>query len=287
MTPIERDELDQWPIDRTIVLTLDLECDYGTALRENTFEAATMTPRLREILETYDVPLTVFLQSQILDKAPKTVRALENSDVPVEFHAHSHTHPRRQNADVPLEVSKSVDRVRDRFNSDPVGFRFPDGAAEVRDYETLAERDVPFNASLFPSWRPGKFNNSNEPRYPFQHTPTGVTEIPFTVYSERVRLPVALSYLKLVGLPFERLLRWSPPNVIVFDMHMHDLFAPPSYRDLPPVYRAIYARHKNDGVRIFSEFVGDLKSAGYQFITMSELYRKVQDSFHLGDRDGR
>lgn len=274
----KRGTLDQWPTENTVVLTLDLECDYGTALQKNMFEAATKTSRLGELLERHDVPLSVFLQSQLIEEAPKAVRALEDADVPVEFHAHSHTHPKRENANVSFEVSESVRRIRDRFDTDPVGFRFPDGAAKASDYEILAEQDIPFNASLFPSWRPGRFNNSSESRFPFRHVSSGVLEIPFTVYSERIRIPIALSYLKLIGAPLERLLGWNPPNVIVFDMHMHDLFVPSSYRELPPVYQAIYSRHKNDGVRIFSKFVSGLKSAGYRFTTISELYQRIQDA---------
>ena len=280
----KRDALDRWPVEKTVVLTLDLECDYGTALQTNTFEATTKTPQLREFLERHDVPISVFLQSQLLQEAPRAVQSLEDADVPVEFHAHSHTHPKRKNADVSFEVGESVRRIRDRFDTEPVGFRFPDGAAEASDYEVLAEHDVPFNASLFPSWRPGRFNNSSESRFPFRHVPSGVLEIPFTVYSERIRVPVALSYLKLIGALFERLLKWNPPNVVVFDMHMHDLFVPPSYRELPSVYQAIYARHKNDGVQILAEFIGSLKSAGYQFTTMTELHQWIQHALWTGNR---
>lgn len=273
-----RAELDRWPTDKEVYLTLDLECDYGTALDCGSYAAAKETDVLVDILEKHSVPLSCFLQTAVLDDAPQATRPLERTSVPVEFHAHSHTHPRRNNADVEFEVETSVSRVRERYSSPVVGYRFPDGAAEPADYRTLAKYDVPFNASLFPSWRPGRFNNTDAPMYPYRHTPTGVIELPFTVYSG-IRVPVALSYLKVLGRPFEWLVRTDPPDVIVFDLHMHDLVVPPACNRLPLRYRVIYGRQKHAGISILDRFIATIKNKGYSFGVMSELYRSVSNAF--------
>lgn len=270
-----RNTLRSWPVEQSVYLTLDLECDYGTAMSERTYEAARNIDDLIKVLEKHSVPLTCFLQTEVLDEAPDSVRQLLEAEVDVEFHAHSQSHPTRDDANVSFEVETSVNRVRDEFDTDPVGYRFPDGAAYNEDYYTLAEHEVPFNASLFPSWRPGRFNNRDAPMHPFKHIESGVIELPFTVYSEEIRIPVALSYLKLFGYPFQQLVYRHPPSAIVFDMHMHDLVTPPAFQKLPTQYQIIYSRNKNNGINILNNFINSLKYSGYTFSTMNQLYKET------------
>lgn len=285
VTDGDRDHLDEWPVERTVYLTLDLECDYGTALERNSYEAARHTERLAAILERHDVPVSCFLQTEVLETAPEAVEGLTEADVPVEFHAHSHTHPRTDESDVGFEVRESVERIRDRFGTEPLGYRFPNGEASSAEYATLAATDVAFGANLFPMWYPGRFDNTGESPYPFRHVPTDVVELPFTVYSPRFRVPVALSYLKLLGRPYEELATRRPPSVVVFDFHMHDLFVPESYDDLSRPYRAVYARRKYDGPATFDRFVGRLKRRGYEFGLMSDLYARTAAELRERERE--
>lgn len=278
----ERDEtvvLDQWPVKKNFYLTLDLECDYGTLTRSNTFHAVSAVPKLVEIVERHGVPLTCFLQTELLTEAPEAVQALEESSVTVEFHPHSHTHLRETETDTDFEVRHSATRVRDRFGTAPLGFRPPNGMVESYTYDRLQTNDIAFSAGLFPSIRPGLFNNLDEPIYPFHHERTGITEIPFTVFSDHIRIPVALSYSKLLGWPFQRLLSASPPPAIVFDFHMHDLVSPPVVENLPSLYRLAYSRRKNRGFEILEWFIQTFKNQGYTFGTMTELYDAICPRF--------
>jgi hypothetical protein len=56
-----------------VYLTLDLECEFGTALRENTYYAARYTDEPISLLKEMDVPLTCFLQTELLDERPEAV----------------------------------------------------------------------------------------------------------------------------------------------------------------------------------------------------------------------
>ncbi|SDK15595.1 Polysaccharide deacetylase [Halovenus aranensis] len=273
--------LDEWPIDKQVFLTLDLECDYGTAIQENTYEAARETPKLASILEQYDVPLSCFLQTELLERSPRAVEGLEDAGVPVEFHAHSHTHPSRDKADVEYEIQESVTRIRSRFNNDNIGFRFPDGAADPGDYSVLSEHGIPFSASLFPSWRPGRFNNTGESLTPFRDMNSNIIEIPFTVYSSSIRIPVSLSYLKLVGRLFEKILYQNPPTVVIFDMHMHDFVTPHAFSKLPKAYQLVYSRRQEAGFSIFRRFIQELQDQGYTFELVSELHSTLEESFDV------
>lgn len=264
-----------WPDDPEVYLTLDFECDYGTALDRNDFEAAEAVSRLVDIVEPYSAPITCFLQTELLEEAPEAVEELAAADIPVSFHAHSHTHPCRDEADVEYEVRESVERIRSEFGSDPVGYRFPDGNLLEGDYEVLARHGVSFSSSVFPSWRPGQFNNVRQARNPFRHVPTDIVEIPFTVHSDIVRVPVSISYMKFLGAPFDWLLRRRPPDTIVFDMHLHDFVVPETFSSLPLQYRLIYSRNKHAGVELFDRFLGSLERRGYRFGQLTELYSRL------------
>lgn len=266
---------DELPPDNQVILTLDLECDYGTALEKNTYDAAEATDELMALLESFEVPLSCFLQTEMLTTNPAAVDAVMKADVPVEVHAHSHTHPNHAAADVSYQVTESVQRVRDAFETSPVGFRFPDGSISPADYQVLADNQIAFSSSVFPSFRPGRFNNLDRPRRPFQQRSSGVVELPFTVFSKYLPVPVALSYLKLIGAPFRKLVYEQPPSLIIFDFHMHDLVVPPAFDDLSPLYRGVYTRNKRRGFDIMSEFISTLQDKGYTFEPISTLYQEV------------
>lgn len=269
------DIIEQFPFDNRVFLSLDLECDYGTALEQNSYDAATATDELATLLESFEVPLSCFLQTELLTENRDAVDALATADIPVEMHVHSHTHPPYEAADVSYEVCESVQRVRDAFGTSPVGFRFPDGSINAADYQILADNHIAFSSSVFPSLRPGRFNNLDQPRRPFRHRSSGIVELPFTVFSRYFPVPVALSYLKLLGAPFEKLIQERPPPMIVFDFHMHDLVVPPAFEDLPLFYQGIYTRNKQRGFEMLAEFISTLQDKGYTFEPISILYHEV------------
>lgn len=269
----------EWPESNRVYLTLDFECDYGTALRTNYYTAVQEAPQLVELLEAHDVPVSCFIQTEILENYPETVDPFRTADVPVDFHAHSHTHPDRATADVEYEVTESVRRIREAFDTDPIGFRFPDGAVKPQDYEVLAENDVDFSSSVFPSWRPGRFNNLDALTTPYEMSNTGIVELPFTVYSNYLRIPVSLSYLKLFGAAYERLVTMNPPDVIVLDLHMHDLITPPTFSELSFPYQVVYTRQKHAGLAVLDRVIQRLRNHGYVFGQMTDLHEAVSETY--------
>lgn len=274
--PVEEVALD-WPADETVVLTVDYECDYGTALSRNTYQALEHTEWLVELLERLDVPLTCFVQTEILAEKPERVEQLRSADVPVTFHPHSHTHKPRGETDPEYEIRESTARYRDFFGRRPLGYRFPNGNVRQRDYTKLAEYSYKFDASVFPSWRPGHFDNLGAvtgPRYLGAHD---LYEIPFTVYSDAVRVPTALSYCRFLGRPFTELLCRRPPGVIIFNVHMHDLFNPPAFKDLSPFHRAIYARNA-PGLPQLERVLTRFRDLGYSFGQVEDIYGTLANS---------
>ncbi|MEF8856366.1 MAG: hypothetical protein V5A16_02975, partial [Haloplanus sp.] len=159
------------------------------------------------------------------------------------------------------------------------GYRFPDGNIRRRDYGTLADAGYTFDASVFPSWRPGRFDNSHESTLPAYLPELDLVEVPFTVFDRRMRVPTGLSYCRLLGRPYTDLLVAHPPPVVMFNVHMHDLVTPASYADLSPFYRAVYARNP-DGFARLERVLTALDERGYSFSVVDHVHDALRG--HLG-----
>lgn len=265
-----------WPDDQMFFLTIDYECDYGTALAENSYEALSHTEAVVDLLQRLDVPLTCFIQTEVLEEAPEEVEHLRNAAIPVSFHPHSHTHRPRETADTEDEIQTSAARYQDFFGQGPTGYRFPNGNIRPCDYQLLAEYGYEFDASVFPSWRPGHFDNTAAATNPQYLPEYELYEIPFTVYSDRVRIPTALSYCRLLGRPFTELLCRRPPRVVIFNIHMHDLVNPTSFERLSRLYRGIYSRNEN-GLALLETVLRRFTEREFEFARLDELHATLRE----------
>lgn len=185
----------------------------------------------------------------------------------------SNSHAPRDRADIDWELSTSAERYRDFFRQAPIGYRFPNGNVRASDYRLLEEHGFEFDASVFPSWRPGHFDNNSAPTTPQYLPDYDLYEIPFTVYSDLVRVPTALSYCRLLGRPFTEVLAGGP-QAVIFNMHMHDLVNTSSFDRLSPFSRAIYARNP-DGFGILESALSCLSDWDVQFSRTDDLYREL------------
>lgn len=264
-----------WPSDRTVYLTLDFECDFGTALRQNRYEAVSDVGQLVSFLERFEIPLTCFVQTEVLQERPRTVETLRESESTVTFHPHSHTHKPRGETSIPREIEESTRRYQDFFGSDPIGYRFPNGNVRDADYQVLSEHGYEFDASVFPTWRPGHFNNTRARTSPTYRSADDLFELPFTVYSDWVRVPTALSYCQVLGRSYSWLLTTRPPPVVVLNIHMHDLVTPSTIADLPTQYRLLYSRNR-DGLSLLGTLVDAFLTQGYSFETLDSAHRALR-----------
>lgn len=270
-----------WPDDGRLYLTLDFECDFGTALPENEYEALDYASEFVSTMEDHDVPVTCFVQTEVLDERPEAVETLRSCSTPVRFHPHSHTHRPRERTSIEDEIGTSTDRYREFFGAEPTGYRFPNGNVREADYRLLAERGYDFDASVFPTWRPRHFDNTDAPTVP-QYLPSyDLFEVPFTVYHETLRVPTALSYCRLLGRPYTWLLTWRRPSVVVFNVHMHDLATPSTVSKLPRTYRMVYGRN-DDGFDRLERVLESFAASGYSFGTLDDVHDALRDGNDVG-----
>ncbi len=251
-------------------LTLDFEMDYGDRVGRFNILQDKQTASLVGLIQNLGVPLTAFIRTDLLTDYPGSLELVKN--LSRDFHCHSHTH-NNENFNSRWEIEESAAVFQHYFNQFPLGYRAPQGVLREIDVDLLAENGFKFSSSIFPTMRPGKFQHLDMPLQPFVYD-NGLMEIPFSVVP-RWRYPMALSYLKLLGLNINRLLLESGgwPPIVVFNTHLHDFIVnPESYKQLPWKLKLAWGVNKNKGWEYFSTFVNWLKDRDYRFVTMSDLY---------------
>lgn len=286
-TSTKPDEAGPTPLDRPARLipvpeklaciTLDYEMDYGD--RIGAFNILTANrPEIEALgacFDRHDVPVSAFVRTDLLTDYPESGPALRV--VARDFHCHSHTHSTRA-FDSEREIAQTREAFEAYFGEAPLGYRAPLGVLYEGDVDLLKQYGFQFSSSVFPSFRPGKFNNLSMPVEPFYYE-NGLLELPMAVLP-RVRSIFSISYLKLMGWNVNRAMIGlvGLPNLLVFDTHLHDFIVnEESFRRLPLALRLAWGRNRYAGVAYFERLVETLKARGYRFITMSELYGRVSE----------
>jgi hypothetical protein len=148
----------------------------------------------------------------------------------------------------------------------------------------LLDQGFAYDASVYTSIRPGKFGYSNlhMPNVPFRviRGNTSLVEFPFTSIAT-VRVVFALSYAKLLGWGlYSTLLKmFGLPNPVLLLSHPHDFyFRQISGSTIRGLEKLALSRNSTRAFDYFEKMIAALKSRGYQFIFMSELYQQVKDT---------
>lgn len=255
-------------------LTLDLENDWyfdEPGYDHLTFE---YIDEFIELVDDLNVPLSVFVVGRTLEKYPEAIdRLTERLDC--EFHLHSYQHDTSKEYDFREEVIRGKEAFRNHFGTDPIGYRAPQGNITDDEIGLLEELGFEFDSSVFPSYRPGVYNNLSAPLVPY--IPTGASslmEIPPGAFPG-LRVPTSHSYFKLIGRPLSSYLSVSPlPDVLVYNIHLQDLYRTASHDHLSVPKKWIMKRNLDRSQRILRENVSTLLSRGYQPRTMTDVFDK-------------
>jgi len=257
--------------------TIDIEPDYGGRTgTTNLITSKSAITRLADILLPSEIPITAFITTDILlSNGNNLIENLRASGI-ADFHCHSHTHTTtKYSINSTHEISKSFDTLNKFLDKNRiVGYRAPQGLLNYKDIDAIKKTGFHFSSSIFPSFRPQKFNNLKLPCIPFIYD-NGLIEFPLAVI-KYLKVIFSLSYTKLLGLKTTLALTrlFGLPEIVIIDSHLHDFITDePTYQKLSPVFKAIYSRNKHNGGDYFHQIVSFLKQQNYKFITMSELYR--------------
>ena len=233
-------------------ITLDFEKDYGDRIGEfNIINEAVELDKLKKQFEKLNIPLSLFLTTNIFEDYPESFELA--TTLGNDFHSHSHTH-NTKNIDSQFEIKKSKSVFNNLFKQNPLGYRAPQGVLKPGDIELLQNNGYKFSSSVFPSFRPGKYNNLLLPTSPIVYE-NGFVEMPFSVI-KKIRYTFSLSYLKLLGLNFNKLLisSFGLPNIVVFDSHLHDyIINEKSFNELPMLVKKLLASVKTMDKNIYQK----------------------------------
>lgn len=139
------------------------------------------------------------------------------------------------------DIDRGIEAYRGHFGSTPDGYRVPQGRTDPQQLQYLERCVFDFDSSIFPSYRPGVYQNLSAPRTP--HIPSGLDrlrEIPIGVLP-RVRIPFSQSCMKLFGRSYLTYLRYANlPDVMVFDSHLQYFYRTASHDNLDQPLRFIH-----------------------------------------------
>lgn len=260
-------------IPKYLCYTLDLEEDHAGLLHDY-YEGLNYLEKFIHIVEENEIQISFFIQAKIFEKFPEKIELIR--DYNFDIHLHSYLHSLRRSKDLKStreDIEKSRRIYHDFFGAYPKGYRFPLGFVREKDYLVLNKLNFKFDSSIFPSLRFGFFNNLNKPLKPYKVH--GIVEIPFSVISKMIRIPISLSYIKLFyPLHFLMNYHFSP---LIFDFHMHDLFNLKITKNLN--FRKLhYIRKSKKGLDIFLKFDKKLKKEGYNSVKIYEIYKNIKNN---------
>lgn len=252
-------------------ITLDFELDYGDRVNEfNILEEDQSILQLSKLFSDLNTPVSTFIRTDTLLDYPKSIEIIKL--LSNDYHCHSHSH-NTQNFDSKTEISTCASTFQTVFDYQPLGYRAPQGVLNNGDIKLIKKYGFKFSSSIFPSYRPGKYNNLSMPIDPFVYE-NGIMELPFAVI-EKLRYTISLSYLKLIGFNLNKALfsTFGLPNIIIFDTHLHDfIVSERSFNKLNWKLRVGWGIRKNYGFDYFKMFIDYLKGRNYSFITMTDLF---------------
>lgn len=260
---------------KTICYTLDLEHDYaGLSATEayETFSQPESLDRFLEIIHQHEIKITVFATGRVLDQRRDIVEFFRKNGAEIELHGYQHVMYR---PDCTREVETGLDAYRNYFDRGPLGYRSPGGVMTPVLMAALARQGIKYDSSLIPSFRWKVYKNLKSPMTPFRDPATSLLELPIGVVP-KVRIPIAASYIRLLGISSYKLLfaLFGTPVPLIYLFHLVDLIPTQMRRELPVFWRMIYAKGHRRGFEVFEGTVAYFKKLGYRSEFMSDLYKE-------------
>ena len=144
--------------EKIACFTLDFELDYGSRINQfNLLEQNQAELNvLIDLFKKYNIPVSAFIRTDILTNYSQSQDLIKK--LATDYHCHSHTH-NNQIGQTTEEIIKSSATFKKYFGYQALGYRVPQGVLQSKDIFTLKSSGFRFSSSVFPSFRPGKFNN--------------------------------------------------------------------------------------------------------------------------------
>lgn len=263
---------------KTACITLDLESDWFVDGPQRSYITVEYLDRYIELIHSVDVPVSVFVVGRLLEDRPDVIERLDEA-LDVEFHLHSYAHDPEMAAGFRSDLREGIRAFESFFGHPPQGYRAPLGKISAHQIATLDDEGIAFDSSVFPSYRPGIYNNLDAPTEPYRPAGTDqLVELPIGVLPY-LRVPTAQSYLKLGGRTYLRLLeQLEPSEPLVFLSHLHDFIDTPANEHRSQPMKTIQQRNLDESTALFQSLIQRLTAKGYRFTTVREVYNTTAET---------
>lgn len=272
-------------MNKIACITLDMEPDYGDPeKRIRLLENPKFLERYISIINKYDARVTMFTVTNLFESRQADFKRLAER-IPLELSVHSHSH-NPYHACSRDEVQASQAAYKKYTGTSPLGYRAPIGRIDKDGLGHLLDHGFSYDASVYPSIRPGEFGyfNLHMPNLPFRVTRqdgASLIEFPFTAI-ETIRIVFALSYAKLLDWRiYSSLIQFfGLPAITLLLSHPHDFY----FAEIPDnttsrLEWAALARNSARAFDYFDNMLGTLKQQGYKFVFISEAYQDLHSQF--------
>lgn len=256
-------------------LTLDLEAEHGYK-KQDSFEAFKKSDEFFSFIEKENLKFTVFVLGELFDKKDKILDRM--TQLNIEFGLHSYSH----SSSCPLqEIESAYKAYVGYFNSEPFGYRGPYGYTNEETTLKLKKMGFRYTSSVKPCLQV-KNRRLGEIGVAYDG---GLMDLPVSRITF-FKIPFGMGWVQLFGLNFFKIFSWLKdfPEVLVFYMHLHDIINTEAYDCLPLKLKAFYLKNRfnADPIRNFARLISFLKSKGYNFLYMSELYSYLSETLSEG-----
>ena len=255
-------------LKKRVVLTLDVEefdvpLEYGMKIGlDEQIEVSTRgLLLLKSLFEKHNIEITIFCTGQFALLKPELIKELS---IKHEIASHGMFHS-SFNQTTDLMGSKKV--LNEITGQEISGFRM----ARMMSVETkyLLEAGYTYNASLNPTFIPGRYNHLDKSKTPFMKD--GILEIPVTV-SPHLRFP--LFWLSFKNLPLWIYKKLTNDSLSFYDT-INLYFHPWEFTDLSD-YSKIpkYIRRNSNGALLkrLDDYISWLKKQNVEFLTIEKAY---------------
>lgn len=253
---------------RSILLSFDVEefdmpLEYGISFDESSqlLFGKVGLDVITSILQTKNITATLFTTAHFANQFPDVIRSLADKH---EIASHTYFHSRFAITD--LLASRT--RLEEITGKKIIGLRMPRMKATVT--APVLEAGYGYDASIHPTWLPGRYNNLGLPRKPY--IDQGLKRIPASV-TPILRLP--LFWIAFKTYPYD-MFKSLAIRTLRHDGHLSLYFHPWEFADLtdiklPYITRRISGQALTD--RLY-RLIKDLKREG-DFITMQDFAEHI------------
>lgn len=258
-------------ITKTCFVSVDIEGDFG---KNESFEGVENLDKILVIFKKYDIPLTLFVAGNVLEKFSQRFKELSKN---YEIACHGFTHRFWDTLDQKKrkeELEKFLALYQKIFNKNPIGFRAPSHIIDENGLKLLEDKCFLYDSSVvphYPFFKKYRGYKGKAPLFPYwpnisncrERGQMDILEIP--VRGQTLGIPLAGPWIARIPFWFYIILfRIYCPPFLTINIHSWDILD-------TPFRKSKVSNFFNN----LDNLLNLLKSKNYQFLTGEQIYESI------------